>query len=280
MLQDRHIAFFIDVDNVALSSDDYSNIIEQLNGMGTILLGKIYGAGERKHKEIYDDAEAHGYRLERPMRNKRRGRKDFDSRIFVDVVDAVNKAPAIDAVCIVAEPCDMVYLYSYLHGRGIINIALDNLDENSSQLVDEFVDLGRIVHLKFAQPKQQAKPVRELVFEGDPIVNLADQLNSDQPVETNQLLREIEHLKNLVDANSKQSEADNRPAETVADETHEPQFIPPVMEKVEVAPTPAVTSTPQNDNDLIRRIEEIRKSDDGGDTDDLIDEIRKMLDGM
>ena len=88
MLKNRNIAFFIDVDNVGLKSDNYANVIEQLQGMGTILSGKIYGAGERKHKEIYADAELHGYRIERPMRVKRRGRKDFDPRIYVDVVDA------------------------------------------------------------------------------------------------------------------------------------------------------------------------------------------------
>lgn len=281
MLQDRHIAFFIDVDNVSLSSDDYVNIIEQISDMGTILLGKIYGAGERKHKEIYADADAHGYRIERPMRNKRRGRKDFDSRIYVDVVDAVNKAPAIDAVCIVAEPSDMVYLYSYLRSRGIKIITLDNLDEASTALVDEFVDLGRIVRLKFPTAKQTSKPAHQLVFEGDPIVNLADQLNSDQPVETSQLLREIEHLQNLVDANSQQAPTAEQTSKTVADETATPQVEKPAVEdKVEVKPTPKVAYTPQNDNDLIRRIEEIRNSDDSGDTDDFIDEIRKMLDGM
>lgn len=280
MLQDRHIAFFIDVDNVSLSSDDYTNVLAQLSDMGSIMLGKIYGAGERKHKEIYADADAHGYRIERPMRNKRRGRKDFDSRIFVDVVDAVNKAPAIDAVCIVAEPCDMVYLYSYLHGRGIKIIALDNTDEPSCSLVDEVVDLGQVLQLKFPSAKPKAKPVQELVFEGDPIVNLADQLNSDEPVETNQLLREIAHLNNLVDANSKQPvQASEQPVESIAEETIAPKVDAPV-EKPEVKSAPKATPAPQNDNDLIRRIEEIRSSEDSGDTDDLIDEIRKMLESI
>ena len=55
MLRDRNIAFFIDVDNVGLTSEQYGNIIEQLKSMGSILAGKMYGAGERKHKEIYGD---------------------------------------------------------------------------------------------------------------------------------------------------------------------------------------------------------------------------------
>ena len=34
MLRNRNIAFFIDVDNVDLTSENYDNIIAQLEGMG------------------------------------------------------------------------------------------------------------------------------------------------------------------------------------------------------------------------------------------------------
>ena len=101
MLRNKNIAFFIDVDNVDLTTDNYDGILAQLEGMGNILTGKVYGAKERKHKGIYESAQVRGYKVERTMRIKRRGRRDFDSRIFVDVVDAVCKAPAIDAVCII-----------------------------------------------------------------------------------------------------------------------------------------------------------------------------------
>ena len=136
MLRNRNIAFFIDVDNVDLTSENFDSIIAQLEGMGQIYTGKVYGAKERKHKTIYEQSEVKGYKVERPMRMKRRGRRDFDSRIFVDVVDTVCRAPLIDAVCIITASCDLVYLYSYLHGKGIKVISSDENEEASGALVD------------------------------------------------------------------------------------------------------------------------------------------------
>ena len=304
MLRDRNIAFFIDVDNVGLTSEQYANIIEQLSGMGTILSGKIYGAGERKHKEIYDDADLRGYATARPMRVKRRGRKEFDARIFVDAVDAVSRVPAIDAVCIVAQPTDLVHLYSYLRSHGIKIIALDNADDASCSFIDEVIDIGVVVELKppkkpAAKPAPKAKPVEEpapVKQEPAPVEQKADTDRTDE------LLREIERLRAL--ANKPVTESTPAPVEepapeveepveeednsSIVEETHalldkvaeiqdEPEEEP--AEEPAPAPTPRASYTPSNDSDLIRRIEEIRKSNQGED-EDFIDEIKKLLDGL
>ncbi len=331
MLQNRHIAFFIDVDNAALSDVHYNNVIEQLCDMGEILSGKIYGAGERKHKRIFADADQHGYRIERPMRNKRRGRREFDNRIFVDVVDAVNSCAAIDAVCIVAQPCDMVYLYSYLRSRGIKIIALDNADEASCAFVDEVIDLGKLVHLKL--PHSGGTRVPHLSFEeftDAPVSPSAEQTeqspfvaeSSDEPQPqqddsadgaeefaraNDDLLKEIQHLKDLVSQNASAQHADKQHEQprveepqpqpeqaSIVDETNAlldkiarmggdgaQQAQPhPQPQPSKPEPEPQTEYQPQNESDLIRRIEEIRRSNDNGDTDELIDEIRKLLDGL
>ena len=44
--------------------------------------------------------------------------------------------------------------------------------------------------------------------------------------------------------------------------------------------SPRAYYIPQNDGTLIRKIEEIRKNNGDGDTDDLLEEIRKLLDGL
>lgn len=319
MLKDRHIAFFIDVDNVGLKSDNYTNVIEQLNAMGTILCGKIYGAGERKHKEIFADAELHGYRIERPMRTKRRGRKEFDPRIYVDVVDTVARTPAVDAVCIIAQPTDLVYLYSFLRGHGIKVIALDNADDASCAFIDEIVDLGILFELKLPFDIQQSQPAAAMAVE-QPADSDGESLNR-----TDELLKEIERLKNsetetaetpaqpqveqqqeeqpverqtsgiaeearLLLERIEQMRRESAPAkeESVAQPTEEIQPIvqeqPDLQEKTaapqpqeEEAPRAPVTSS--SDSDLIKRIEEIRRSNRGGD-DDFIEEIRKLLDGL
>ena len=263
MLRDRNIAFFIDVDNVGLTSKQYADIIGQLNGMGSILCGKVYGAGERKHKEIYADADLRGYKMERPMRIKRRGRKDFDARIFVDVVDALNKAPALDTVCIVAEPTDLVYLYGYLHAHGIKIVALDNVDDASRAFIDEVVELGAAKEVKPAAKKPAAKPakVAEPAPQAKPAPATAPSTGVDR---TDELLKEIERLR------------------SVAAPKEEPAPAPVQEEKVEPAPqetpAPRAAYTPASDGDLLRRIEELRNSK--GDSDDYIDEIRKLLDGL
>ncbi len=203
MLRNRNIAFFIDVDNVGIKNENYDNIMEQLNAMGTVLYGKFYGAGERKHKKIFADAQLRGYRVERPMRVKRRGRKEFDSRIFVDVVDAVSRTPAIDTVCIVAQPCDLVYLYSYLRAHGIKVVALDNADDASCQFIDEVVDLGVVLELKPPKKSAPRKPETERVPlpEQDTAVSDSDATASvvtasDEGLDrTDELLKEIERLK-------------------------------------------------------------------------------------
>ena len=315
MLQGRNIAFFIDVDNVGLSSEQYANIVEQLSGMGTILFGKIYGAGERKHKEIYDDADLKGYATARPMRVKRRGRKEFDARIFVDAVDAVSRVPAIDAVCIIAQPTDLVHLYSYMRSHGIKIIALDNADDASCAFIDEVIDLGVVVELKppkkvAAKPAPKAEPVEEAESEVEPVEEVAPVEKKDLD-RTDELLREIERLRALANAHSNEApveeaaeeepveEASEEPAEedpsSIVEETHalldkiaemqEPEEEPveeqaePASEQPAHAPTPRASYTPSNDSDLIRRIEEIRKSNKGDD-EEFIDEIRKLLDGL
>ena len=277
MLRDRNIAFFIDVDNVGLKSENYANILEQLNGMGTVLTGKVYGAGERKHKEIYDDAELRGYRMERPMRIKRRGRKDFDARIFVDVVDAVNKAPAIDAVCIIAESTDLVYLYSYLHSRGIKIIALDNADEASNAFIDEVIDSGLVVELKLPKTKPATKTAAKPAEEpASAPVKEQPQASAQGIDRTDELLKEIERLRSLA-----ATPAEEPKAEPVAKPApvEEPVVEAPAAEPAQEKAAPRAAYTPANDSDLIRRIEDLRRTN-SGDDEDFIDEIRKLLDGL
>ena len=259
MLRDRNIAFFIDVDNVGLKSDNYANVIEQLNAMGTILSGKIYGAGERKHKEIYADAELHGYRIERPMRVKRRGRKEFDPRIFVDVVDAVARTSAIDAVCIVAQPTDLVYLYSYLRSRGIKVIALDNADDASCAFIDEVVDLGIVLELKL--PKQPSSPA----VKPAPVAKAPEQPAPAEGLDrTDELLREIERLRQAFpeeqQAVSEQPQAEQTAVEEqpVAETPQEPQQAS--EEQPSDSTDEQTASIVDEAKSLLERIAEMRES--------------------
>lgn len=170
MLKERNIAFFIDLYNTELTVQHYENIIAQLGDMGQIISGTIYGATERTHKEVLAQADARGYYVVRGAR--KRGRKTFDNRIIVDVVDKINHSRGIDTVCIVALPADMVYLYAYLRERGIKIVSLNNGDENTMALVDDTVDTGKVETIKLpkAPAKPKAAPVVEPVVEPTPVV--------------------------------------------------------------------------------------------------------------
>ena len=283
MLRDRNIAFFIDVDNVGLNNEQYADIIDQISAFGSIMSGKIYGAGERKHKDIYENAKTCGYALASTMRVKRRGRKDFDARIFVDVVDAISRAPGIDTVCIVAQPTDLVHLYSYVHSRGLKIVALDNGDEASNALIDEVLQV-KSVDAKPAY-KQSTKPAAAKPAQARP-AQPAEKPAKEQPApannddldRTDELLREIERLRNLASAPVSEAPAKTEepaPEEEVAPEVAEDE----ASEQAEAAPTPRASYTPSNERDLIRRIEEIRRNSQGDD-DEFVDEIRKLLDGI
>ena len=172
MLQNKTIAVFMDVDNCALTFDNYKNALDQIASMGKLVSCKLYGVSDRRHREIIADANDNGYDMAFAMRIKKRNAKVFDNRILVDVVEKVVANPQIDAVAIVSAPSDMVYLYRFLQKREVSVIALDNADEDSVKLVDEILDLGQIQVLKFPAQKPQ-KTVDEVLEEAIAQVELS-----------------------------------------------------------------------------------------------------------
>ena len=302
MLQNRHIAAFIDVNNMALEAEHYENVLTQLTDMGEIVSVTLYNVTDKKHKKIIADAESRGFTIQRAPLGKRFVKKLFDNRIFVDVVDAVNLARVIDTVCIVAAPTDMLYLYSYLRNRGIKIVACDNVDENSLALVSEIVDLGKVLEIKPAkkvgvkaeQPaaeqvvpedvKQELDRTDELLKEINRLRENADETTPDIMDETKRLQQTIDRL--TVD----------QQAATPAEEENVPVVLPLTDESRPVdigsaeieqpasssedRPAAKVTDIPEDDSDLIRKIEELRQNNEGGNPEDLIDEIKKLLDGL
>ena len=289
MFEESNIAFFIDVDNCGLTNEHYAYIIEKLQRMGRIFRGTVYGAGQRKHKEIYAHADEKGFDMVGPMRVKRRGRKDFDSRIFVDVVDAVRRAPSIKVVCIVAQPTDLVHLYKYLHGYDIKIVALANGDEASNAYIDEVLDLGIVPQAKAPKKKPAAKPAPKASApqKAEPTPATNDE-SAKKPAaatsdvdRTEELLREIARLKEL--ANDEQAKPVNEePAveEEPVKEVPAPKAEPAPAKEPEKEPARPRTQYASNDSDLVRRIEELRRNNEGGDSDELLEEIKKLLDNV
>lgn len=314
MLTDRNIAFFIDVDGLRIKTENYQSAIDQLQGMGTILHGKLYGCGERKHKAICKEAELKGYKLERAKRIKRRGRKEFDNRIFVDVVDTVCTTPAVDAVCIASPSCDMVYLYSYLRAKGIKIIALDNVDEAGKAFIDEFLDIGVELENNLPEQKQQKQRAAEPRTTNNDLLREIETLKaivSDQaPQETvvREVVREVpvqqEQQEPVIEEVAEEPVAEEEPEQEAVDEAKEllekyyavasgeeqtdeemseeiieEEVIDEETGEVKVVRR-KVAYAPHNDSDLIRKIEEIRKGGQSDVPEDLAEHIKKILEGI
>lgn len=156
MLKELNIALFADADNCGLEYSHFDNTLFQLNEMGNVVYGKIYGVSDRKHKEIINDINKFGFDMAPVMRVKKRGSKVFDNRILIDVMDEVLSNGNIDAVCIVAARADMVPLYSRLHKLGVKIVALDNVDDESLAFVDEVLDIGLVDVIKLPKPAPHA----------------------------------------------------------------------------------------------------------------------------
>lgn len=306
MLRDKKIAVFIDVDNSLLDSEGYERVMEQIRSMGEIVCGTVYGASERKHKKVIEQATDRGYVLQPAMRLRRRVRKVFDDRIFVDVTALVQRNLHVDTIAIISGATDLVYLFSYLRRLGLQVIAANNLDEQSTALAAETIDVSAApVKKPVAKPvARPAKPAvaQSVVAQPKPVVEEPKTV-VDEEDRTEALLREINKLRADYDAvkapvvEEPQPAAEPQPdivaeAQTllqqVASLNEQPaveEVASPQVEQVEQAPeqpkeeAPRASYVSQNDSDLIRKIEQLRQNG-GGDSDDMVAEIKKLLDGL
>ena len=157
----KNIALFIDVDNCGLTQETFNNAVAEVKERGNLVYGKVYGLSDRRHSQIITSATNLGFDTATVMRNKRRGRRDFDQRMFIDVMEMVLSYNHIDAVCIISAPAEMVYFYSKLHQLGVEVIAMDNVDDDAVALIDDVIDIGLIEYLKPLQPQQFSAPVEK-----------------------------------------------------------------------------------------------------------------------
>ena len=239
MLKELNIALFADADNCGLEYSHFDNTLFQLNEMGNVVYGKIYGVSDRKHKEIINDINKFGFDMALVMRVKKRGSKVFDNRILIDVMDEVLSNGNIDAVCIVAARADMVPLYSRLHKLGVKIVALDNVDDESLAFVDEVLDIGLVDVIKLPKPAPHAAAPETIEKAEETVPDVQNE------VETNAAPAEVED-NGLSEAQSAQS---------------------------------VVSAKPDEDAEILKQIEEVKAQQTPVSNDDeqLLDEIKKLL---
>lgn len=251
MQRDKKIAFYADISGSGIQYPNFMHALANLEQSGEIISGKIYNVSERKHKEILAEVANRGYDLAPPLRYRKTAQNAFDSRMIVDIMEDVLQNANLDAVAIIAAPSDMVYLYRRLKSYNIFIIALDNGDEESSALINEFLDIGKVE--KLAPVKKQTKP--------KPPAQDAQAQTAARPEAPASAVYEPRQGEDVYGQTSEEPQPASAP---------EPEQIP--------ADAPPL-SAPDNDLDLEQRILEHSSESDQIDDEsaELLEEIQKLL---
>lgn len=307
MLRNRKIAVFMDVDNTEMEFAHYKNAMEQICSMGEIVCATVYGASERKQKGVIDDAKQKGFTIQLPARTRRRVRKVFDERIWVDVTDLVAHNANVDTVAIVAYPTDMVYLFSYLRRLGLQVVGCSNLDEASLALVSDVVEVGgnaeESANAETAKDtaKTQQQEVNSATNEAasmkqkdatsvlsaenttaeTPEESVETAKNTEKPMEqtsngeTPQSFEKATKQTNQFEAIQEMRQAEERtPAATEA------KLSDLAANATQSTATTTTTATSTDSADLVDKIDEMSKHNRYDSDDDLVAEIKKLLDGL
>ncbi len=286
MLRNRKIAVFIDVDNTEMEFVHYKNAMEQIRSMGEIVCATVYGASERKQKGVIDDAKQKGFAIQLPARARRRVRKVFDERIWVDVTDLVAHNANVDTIAIVAYPTDMVYLFSYLRRLGLQVVGCSNLDEASLALVSDVVEVGGAAATANADSAAQnqktpdmptenqkaEKPEKPNLTGNKATLDQADDgengQNCENATKQNNQFKEIKEMR--------QAEEEKTPAATEA------KLNDATANSLQstATTTPTAQTTQTDSADLVDKIDEMSRHNKYDSDDDLVAEIKKLLDGL
>ncbi len=307
MVNQKRIALFVDIDNMPLNKQHVDNIITQLEKNGEIVCAKIYGVTDRRHREIICDAVARGFDVIPPVYPTRRGStKVFDIRIIADLCELVAINKTIDGVAIVANPAHQVYLFSKLKRNGIKIFACDNLDEDSSKFVDEFLYFGYDCKSK-AQPKEEvSSPVVDEVVEqqAETVDEVAEtvevvEVAEEQPAVEQTVVEAVEEQPAVEEISAETVE--EQPVAEVVEQQAEEQTETPeqiVEEQVEPVAEEQQVEQPQqveevvvdvieesqpddNELDILKQIQQMKQDAPSADDEEdaeLIEKIKQLLD--
>jgi uncharacterized protein (TIGR00288 family) len=140
-LTDANIALLIDYENVGI--DSMQGLVEQLSGMGRIIVKRAYAdwSSQRKGQErlIELGVEAvHNYR------GTRAGKNSCDIKLTIDAVELLHSAQ-VDTFVIVSSDSDFVPLVNHLRGSGKAVVGAGRRAVTSTTMVkscDKYIFLG------------------------------------------------------------------------------------------------------------------------------------------
>ena len=265
-MQEKRIAVFIDVDNAELNVASFDKALELISGFGSVVYGKVYGASERKHKEILNRVAEYGFDLAPVMRVKKRGSKPADLRIFVDAVDAVYSLPSVDAIAVLTGKGDLVPLFAKMRALEVSVLSLASEDEAVTRLIDEVLELEIAPQpVKYNNPRIRPQPFAPAAAE--PETQEPAAAEEEKPTEQPQPAEETP---------AEEPRAEEPPAAGTEAPAAEAEEAQPVQTVPEESPRTGIDG-----NEITQQIEKVRGMMDGETSDDtakLLDQIQKLID--
>lgn len=141
LLTDSNIALLIDYENVGI--DSMQNLVEELSGMGRIIVKRAYAdwSTQRRGQEVLIEL---GVEAVHNYRGNRSGKNSCDIKLTIDAVELLHSAQ-VDTFVIVSSDSDFVPLVNHLRGSGKSVIGAGRRDVTSTTMVkscDRYIFLG------------------------------------------------------------------------------------------------------------------------------------------
>ncbi|MCK9574880.1 MAG: NYN domain-containing protein [Clostridia bacterium] len=152
---ERKIALFVDLENVDISYQNFTEILEQLHATGSIVYCKVYGFNPKHHADIGEIISKYGFITEAIIKESKK--RKFDVRIAIDALKISYTNDFIDSYCFVANYNGLAYLSNAIRetGREVIEVYGD-------RMLNEMADLHIRLVSYFVQDYDGAQTTQKL----------------------------------------------------------------------------------------------------------------------
>lgn len=198
------IAVFIDIDNCAMTLEQYLNAMSQIKQLGKIIYGRAYGVNERKQPQILADLISHGFDIYRPMIEKKPKSRVFDCRIAIDVVEyVITREKILDAVAILCCSNNPLPLFSKVSSYGVQIIALPSVQGQSNSYITHLIKLDNMF-TKPPQP-QRRKPKPQTVNIVKEVEVFTETVSNDDEQPDNELAAVCNSVSDITEATEQEN---------------------------------------------------------------------------
>ena len=185
----KHIALLVDIDNVEVSLDNLTEMMDLLKKLGSLDYVKLYGFNERKHTNWGETISFNGIETCNTIRFRKRNKSQLDIRLVIDAISLSLTQPSVNAFAIIAGKGDLVPLLTSLrlHGKFLYDFKNFGFDVNG-HMFNEHLEIKNEEDPQKARKKELSNQLR-LFSERTAAMAMEDNISVK---EKNQLIMEVE----------------------------------------------------------------------------------------